>query len=82
MRQADARRFTADELRDLHKNFPQSHVLAAQNVALAGAPAMKRQEVARSDIVDMDNVEPRINIGRRATARGVQDNLTGRCRCV
>ena len=75
MRQTDARRPAADKLRYLRKNLPQSHVLAAQNVALAGVPALKRQQVARSDVVDMDDVEAGIDVGRRAPTSGVQDNL-------
>ena len=60
--------FATDELRDLREDLPQRHILAAQDVALAGAAALKRQEMARGDVIDVDDVETRIDVGRRSPA--------------
>src|SRR5258707_315360 len=39
--------------RDLGKDLAQCHVFPAKNVALADPPAIKREQVARSDVVYM-----------------------------
>ena len=64
--------------RDVLEYFSQRHVLAAQDVALARPPAMKCQEVAGGNVIDMDDVEPRIHVRGHAAGRGIEHDLTRR----
>ncbi len=59
------------------QNLSQRHVLAAQNVALAGTAPVKRHQMARGNVIDVHDVEPGIDVGRHATRGGVQHHLAG-----
>ena len=50
--------------RDLGQHLPESHVLAAQNVALSDTSATQGGDVSRSNIVDVDEIEAGIHKGR------------------
>ncbi len=59
------------------QDLAQCHVLAAENVALADAAAIERQQVARGDIVDVHDVESGVDVSRRPAAGGIEHDLTG-----
>ena len=76
MRQPDARRASADQLRDGRQDVAQRHVLAAQNVALTDTPAVECQQVARRYVIDVYDVESGVDVSRRPTAGGIEHDLT------
>ena len=43
-------------------------------------PFSKASQVASRHVVDMDEIRPRVDEGRDAPARGVEQDATGRCR--
>jgi CBS domain-containing protein len=61
----------------VRENLFERQVLAAQNIALSRAPPVIREEMARGDIIDVHDVEPRIDVGRHAAGGGVEHHLTG-----
>ena len=66
-RQAQRPRPPADDGGDVEQHLPQRDVLAAEDVALADPAALQRREMARRDVVDMDEVQVR---SRRTPASG------------
>jgi hypothetical protein len=59
----------ADMLRDELEDLLEREVVAAEHVALTRHTALRSREVARGDVVDVHEVQPRIDEGRH-TARG------------
>ena len=60
------------------ENLPQRHVLAAEDVALARAAALERQQMSGGDVIHVHDVESRIDVGGHAAGCGVQNHLPGR----
>src|SRR5882757_2916865 len=80
IRQADAGRLAAGELRDVAQYLLQRQVLAAENVAFAGAAVMKSHQVARCNVIDVHDIESGVDVRRHTAGSGVEHQLTGRCR--
>ena len=55
-------------------------IVAAEDIALADPPRCQRRQMARRDIVDMDEIEAGVDIGRHASARRLDENAPGRRR--
>ena len=64
---------TACLTRYFRQHFRQGHILPAQNITLADPASLQRQQMPACDVVDMNQVEPAIDIGRHA-ALGRLDN--------
>src|SRR5262249_9746681 len=64
---ADARWRTAREAADLHQTLEQGHVLTAEDVPLPDSSALESAQVTRCNVIDMDDVEPGVDI-RRCTS--------------
>src|SRR5258707_817872 len=79
-RQADAWGPAAGERTDHRQHVLQPHIGAAQDVVLADAAFLQRQQMALGDVVDMDEIEAGIDIGRHAAIRGLDDDAPGRRR--
>src|SRR5690606_2456008 len=60
-RQTHFRRLTAAILRDELQNLLQAHVLAAEDIALPGRAVLEREKMPARDIVDVNEVQPRID---------------------
>ena len=73
-RQLQARRAAPGQSGDVGQHRGQEHVLAAEDVALADAPAAQGGEVPGGDVVDVDQVEAGIDEGRHAAGGGLDDD--------
>ena len=49
-----------------------------EDVALADAATMKRQQMSGGNVIDVHDVESRVHIGRHAAGRGIEHHLTRR----
>src|SRR5207253_9411737 len=70
----DARRLTADQVRNLRENLAQRHVLSSEDVTLPDSTAMKREKMARGNVIDVDDVEARVDIRGGAAGSGIEDD--------
>ncbi len=74
------RRLPADQNGYFGEHVAKRDIVAAEDVAFADDPAAKRRQMARGDIVDMDEIEAGVDIGRQPSARGLQQDPPGRRR--
>src|SRR6202034_906586 len=79
-RQTYFRRRAADAAGDVAQHVAEHNVLAAEYVAFADAAPVQGRDVTRSDVVDMDQIEPGIDIGGHAPRRRLDDDPSGRRR--
>ncbi len=80
MREPEPRRPPSRRRRHHRQDRRHRQVLAAQDVALADLPALEREQVPLGHVVDMDDVEAGIDIGRHPPECGVADHPPGRRR--
>jgi hypothetical protein len=73
-RQGHARRTAAHQAGDLAQHFGQRHVLSAQHIAAPVHALFQRGEVPGGDILDMDEVEPAVDIGGHAPVGRLDDD--------
>ncbi len=71
----DRGRLASNDSSDLDEDLPQSQILPAEYVALAGSALVVCQQVSGGHIVNMDDIQTRIDIGRHPTGGGIQDHL-------
>ena len=72
MRQTNRTRSPADVLCDELKDLLQREVVAAQDVTLAGGASLQGREVAGRDVVDVHEVQSRIDERRHSTRGGIE----------
>ena len=65
---------------DVEQHLTQRDVLAAEDVALADPAALQRREMARRDIVDVDEVQAGFDEGRHPAGGRFDDDAAGRRR--
>ena len=67
-----------DKAGDVGQHVGEQHVVAAEDIALADPASLQRGEMAGGDVIDISEIEPRVDEGRHATRGGFDDDAAGR----